>query len=114
MFYYPHYIPHTAVIASRMSYPQVDKLQPQEPRPVKIIEARDGFVTSAEAIYRSRKHVLFTVTLMNGRKGQVVSLKAAPGELLRQPKRLIAVLFDETTGHKEEVEVKAHTPMKVQ
>lgn len=89
------------------------KLAPPQPTPVKIIEAPDGFVTSAEAVYRSRKHLLFTVTLMNGRKGQVVSLKPAKGELYRQPNKLIAVLFDEATGHKSEIEIKAFQPLKV-
>lgn len=113
MLFLPNYIPHMPVITQRTAYPLVTKTHQQEPKPVKIIEAPDGFVTSAENVYRTRKHVLFTVTLMNGRAGRVVDLKAAKGELLRHPNRLIAVVYNEDTGHREDVEIKAFQPLKV-
>ena len=96
-------------------FPEVVKSPPnsQGLKPTKIIEVPDGFVTSAENVYRTRKHLLFTVTLMNGRKGQVVSLKPAVGSLYRQPDKLIAVLYDVETGHREDVEIKAYQPLKV-
>lgn len=104
---------HIPTYGLHTAYPAVERVSSPVSKPTKIIEVPDGFITSAEAVYRTRKYALFTVTLMNGRKGQVVSLKPAMGELYRNPKRLIAVIWDEATGHKSEVEIRAWQPMKV-
>lgn len=90
------------------------KLKPQPFKPVKTIATDECMVTRADHVYKRRLIALGAeVTLMNGRKGMIESLKPAKGELLRRPTRFIAVLWDNENEQQFEVEIRDWQPLKV-
>lgn len=93
---------------------QSEKLQPQPLKPVKSIATDDWMITTAENAYKRRMLALGAeITLMNGRKGTIESLKPAKGELLRNPTKFIAVLWDDEAKRQEEIELVRWAPVKV-
>lgn len=115
MMMLPVYTPHIPLITQRLSPPVVTKVMPQPSAPIKIIETTHGLVTSAETAYRLRYiDRNFAVTLMNGRAGQIVSLKPAQGELMRHPTKFVVVTWNEVTKQRDEVVVKSWQPLHIQ
>ena len=108
MFALPVYTP-----LYREWHPQVAKLQPQPASPVKIIETAEGFITSAEAIYRRRFVDLRYSVFLTGRSERVVSIKPAIGELLRRPTKFQIVTMNDETNVRREMTIPAFMPLKV-
>lgn len=103
--------PNATRYAHPGSAPQPAKLRPQPLKASKTIFTDTGMVTSAEAVYRRRLIDLGQDVYLTGRDERIVSLKAAFGEPMRHPKKLVAVVWQD--GKKKEFEVKCFTPLSV-